>query len=341
MNGPRFVIEATEAESMAQQSNLSLLQLLPTLVKSAQDLARPSISNYHVGAVGLASDGRIFTGVNLEFIGAPLHHSVHAEQFLLTNLAVHGAPRLLALAVSAAPCGHCRQFLQELRHAADLQILITSDQDQEKDQKPAKVLEKDGKPTKDGEKDDKPINYKPLISFLPYPFGPFDLLNEQTPLLLEPHNNGLQLQIQALPTSKNPILCNGHLKSHGKDELLEIAALEAANESHAPYSGCPSGVALMDCEGEIYKGFYMESAAYNPSLGPVQAALVAYVAAGGGSGYERIVAGVLVEREGAAVRQEDTARMFLKLISPKCEVRVLHSVLGSNGCKRPCDLVCE
>lgn len=97
----------------------------------------------------------------------------------------------------------------------------------------------------------------------------------------------------------------------------------------------------MDCEGEIYKGFYMESAAYNPSLGPVQAALVAYLAAGGGGGYERIVAGVLVEREGAAVRQEDTARMFLKLISPKCEVRVLHCVLGSNGCKRPCDLVCE
>lgn len=295
---------------MAQQSNLSLLQLLPTLVPSAKDLARPSISNFPVGAVGLASDGRIFLGVNLEFTGVPLHHSVHAEQFLLTNLAVHGAPRLLALAVSAAPCGHCRQFLQELRNAADLQIFITSDQDQGKD--------------------DKPINYKPLISFLPNPFGPFDLLNEQTPLLLEPHNNGLQLQIQTLPISKNPIMCNGYSKSRDKNETLEIAALEAANESHAPYSGCPSAVALMDCEGEIYKGFYIESAAYNPSLGPVQAALVAYVAAGG-SGFERIVAGVLVEREGAAARQEDAAGLLLKLISPKCEVRVLHCVLGSNG----------
>lgn len=125
-------------------------------------------------------------------------------------------------------------------------------------------------------------------------------------------------------------MCNGYSKSREKGETLEIAALEAANESHAPYSGCPSGVALMDCEGEIYKGFYIESAAYNPSLGPVQAALVAYMAAGGG-GFERIVAGVLVEREGAAVRQEDAARLFFKLISPKCEVRVLHCVLGSNG----------
>ncbi|CAL5414625.1 unnamed protein product [Camellia sinensis] len=109
MDGPRFVIEASEASSMATNSGLSLLQLLPTFVKSAQTLARPPLSDYHVGAVGLGSDGRICVGVNLEFPGLPLHHSVHAEQFLVTDLVVHGRTRLLALAVSAAPCGHCRQ----------------------------------------------------------------------------------------------------------------------------------------------------------------------------------------------------------------------------------------
>ncbi|GMP99101.1 hypothetical protein CsSME_00046718 [Camellia sinensis var. sinensis] len=145
MDGPRFVIEASEASSMATHSGLSLLQLLPTFAKSAQTLVRPSISNYHVGAVGLGSDGRIFVGVNLEFPGLPLHHSVHAEQFLVTNLVVHGNPHLLALAVSAAPCGHCRQFLQELRHASDLQIFITSDEQGQH----------------------KPSNFKPLSSFLP------------------------------------------------------------------------------------------------------------------------------------------------------------------------------
>ncbi|KAL8120233.1 hypothetical protein AgCh_017396 [Apium graveolens] len=51
----------------------------------------------------------------------------------------------------------------------------------------------------------------------------------------------------------------------------------------------------------------MESASYNPSLGPVQAALVAFVASGGG-GYDEIVAAVLVEKEEAVVRQGDTAR---------------------------------
>lgn len=117
-------------------------------------------------------------------------------------------------------------------------------------------------------------------------------------------------------------------------EELKNAALEAANKSHAPYSGCPSGVALLDSEGKIYKGSYMESAAYNPSLGPLQAALVAYIAAGGG-GYEKIVAAVLVEKEGALVRQEHTARLLLQTISPLSAFRVLHCVSAPDNCKKP------
>ncbi|KZV15006.1 hypothetical protein F511_39210 [Dorcoceras hygrometricum] len=157
-------------------------------------------------------------------------------------------------------------------------------------------------------------------------FGPHDLLDQETPLLLESHHNRLDL----LPShdDSNPInlcngnsnaekLSNGNCEKHDPDEArLKESALEAANSAHAPYSGCPSGVALMDCEGKVYRGSYIESAAFNPSLGPVQAALVAYVA-GGGGGYERIVAAALVEQEVAKVRQEDTARMILKAISPK------------------------
>uniref|UniRef100_A0A5B6YPZ9 cytidine deaminase n=1 Tax=Davidia involucrata TaxID=16924 RepID=A0A5B6YPZ9_DAVIN len=313
MDRPRFVIEASEAESMAKESGLSVLQLLPSLVKPAQKLARPPISKYHVGAVGLGSDGRIFLGVNLEFPGLPLHHSVHAEQFLITNLAVHGEPRLRYIAVSAAPCGHCRQFFQELRNASDIQILITSSENESEES----------------------TKFKPLSSILPNPFGPYDLLDEETPLLLEPHENGLSLLSKTIDSNCGN-LCNGVCELYSKNESkLKIAALEAANHSHAPYSGCPSGVALMDCEGNIYRGFYMESAAYNPSLGPVQAALVAYVASGGGGGYDRIVAGVLVEKEGAVVRQEDSARLLLKMISPKCDFRVFLCSSASNGCKRP------
>ncbi|KAL1808841.1 hypothetical protein DCAR_0728365 [Daucus carota subsp. sativus] len=296
MDDPRFVIEASEAESMAKKYGVSVPELLPRLVKSAQTLARPPTSNYHVAAVGLSSDGRIFIGVNIEFPGVPLHHSIHAEQFLVTNHALHNSPRLLYIAVSSAPCGHCRQFLQELRQAGEIQILITSE------------------PQKD-------VIYKPLLSLLPSPFGPTDLLDQQTPLILESHDNGLCLM-------QNKNLANGVDQDC---EKLKSLALEAANHSHAPYTHCPSGVALMDVNGNVFKGCYMESAAYNPSLGPVQAALVAFIASAGAS-YHDIVAAVLVEKEEAAVRQEDTARLLLKMVAPDCDFRVFHCCSSLNGC---------
>ncbi|KAK7358450.1 hypothetical protein VNO77_00378 [Canavalia gladiata] len=274
---PAFVIQPSDAQS-------SLPELLSTLVPAAQSLARPPISKFPVAAVGLGPSGRIFVGVNLEFPGLPLHHAVHAEQFLLTNLSINAEPHLLSLAVSAAPCGHCRQFFQELRSAADIQILVTSDPSPQ---------------------------FTPLSEFLPHRFGPHDLLPHNTPLLLEPHHNGLTL----LPNLdlRSDASCNGHVAN----DKLKIAALEAANKSHAPYSGSPSGVSLLDSHGNVFKGSYIESAAYNPSLGPVQAALIAFVAAAAGD-YEEIVAAVLVEKDGAAVKQEQTARLLLHSISPNC-----------------------
>nr|XP_043624066.1 cytidine deaminase 1-like [Erigeron canadensis] len=304
MAANKYIISKAEAESMAKSKGLTVPQLLPSLVKQAQDLARPPISNFHVGTVGLSSDGRIFFGANIEFPGLPLHHSIHAEQFLITNLAAHGGgPKLLYMAVSAAPCGHCRQFLQELREVSDTQIIITDEHPENND-------------------------YKPISSILPHPFGPFDLLDQEMPLILEKHDNGLCFKDENFITQNGNLsnLANGYCELAKKnDGILKLEALEAARGSHAPYSGCPSGVALMDCDGNVYKGSYMESAAYNPSMMPVQAALVAYMVAGGG-GYERIMAAVLVEKEGVVVRQEDTARLLLKYTSPKCVLTVVHCV---------------
>lgn len=297
----KYIISASEAESMAESKGLTVPQLLPSLIKSAQHIARAPISNFRVGAVGLASDGRIFFGGNVEFPGLPLHHSIHAELFLITNLAAHGGgSKLLYIAVSAAPCGHCRQFLQELRGVSDTQIVITNQPHEDPD-------------------------YNPISSILPNPFGPSDLLDHEMPLILEKHDNQLTFKDDPY-IYQNGNLSNAYTELLKKnEENLTKEALEAARGSHAPYSGCPSGVALMDCEGKVYKGSYMESAAYNPSMMPVQAALVAYMVAGGG-GYERIVAAVMVEKEAPMVKQEDTARLLLNHVSPKCEFRVVHCI---------------
>lgn len=52
------------------------------------------------------------------------------------------------------------------------------------------------------------------------------------------------------------------------------AALRQAVQSYAPYSHCPSGLAIVTAGGAIYSGPYLESAAFNPSLGPLQAAVI-------------------------------------------------------------------
>ncbi|GAB2268320.1 hypothetical protein Dimus_003288 [Dionaea muscipula] len=304
-----FVIGSSEAEAMAKSLGLTVPQLLPTIVKSARNLARPPISNFPVGSAGLTSDGRIVLGVNLEFPGLPLHHSVHAEQFLITNLSLHRPTPLKTVVVSAYPCGHCRQFLQEIRGAPDIQIFVPQEDDYD-DHQLARMVD----------------SFRPVSYFLPHRFGPDDLLHKDVPLILESHDN--RLVISDGIDGKKVNRRNGY--SDLSDDELILAALEAANRSHAPYSGCPSGVALMDADGRIHVGSYMESAAYNPSLGPAEAAVVAYVAAGSGDAYDRIVAAVLVEKEEAVVRQDDTVRLFLKAISPKSELHVINCQMHSN-----------
>ncbi|CAN6968019.1 unnamed protein product [Brassica oleracea var. botrytis] len=308
MDRPSFLIHAEEAESAAKRHGVSVVNLLPLLVNPAKPLARPPISKFPVAAVGLGSSGRIFVGVNVEFPGLPLHHSIHAEQFLVTNLTLNSEPNLRHFSVSAAPCGHCRQFLQEIRDAPDIEILITDPnafRDAVNENENDAVNENENDAVTEKEED----GYVRLESILPHRFGPNDLLERDVPLLLEPHDNRFTLLG----------VTNGHT-----DSDLKLTALAAANRSYAPYSRCPSGVALVDCEGRVYRGWYMESAAYNPSLGPVQAALVDFVANGGGGGFERIVGAVLVEKRDAVVRQEHTARMLLQVIAPKCDFEVFH-----------------
>eukprot|EP00253_Pinus_taeda_P005322 PITA_05322 len=111
----------------------------------------------------------------------------------------------------------------------------------------------------------------------------------------------------------------------GSEDLhqLKVAALKAANLSHAPYSKCPSGIALMTTKGDICTGFYIESAAFNPSLFPLQAGIIAFLCQDGGN-YEDIVYAVLVEKEGVVVQQGDTIKLALKKFFPKCSFHLFN-----------------
>ncbi len=118
-----FVIEAKKVDQITLLSGISRYKLLEQLITFAKPLARPPISNYHVGAVGLGKSGNVYLGVNIEFKGFPLNQAIHGEQFLVANARNHGETELVAIATSAAPCGHCRQFLNEIGND-HIEILI-------------------------------------------------------------------------------------------------------------------------------------------------------------------------------------------------------------------------
>ena len=113
-------------------------------------------------------------------------------------------------------------------------------------------------------------NYS-LGQLLPMRFKPADLLPDPaTPLLLQPQDNRVQLTATARKL----------LKARAGDAAFERAAAEAlaaAVGSYSPYSRCPSGLAIVTQAGGVYSGGYVESAAYNPSLPPLQTAIVAAV----------------------------------------------------------------
>jgi cytidine deaminase len=104
-------------------------------------------------------------------------------------------------------------------------------------------------------------------------------------------------------------------------DALTMAALDAARKSYAPYTKAHSGVAIGTRSGRMYKGSYIENAAYNPSLPPLQTALVSLILAG--EGYSAIFEVVLVEVEGAPIGQRSVAEAVLGAIAPGAKLRML------------------
>ena len=92
----------------------------------AQQNAYAPYSHYYVGAAVLTSDGRVFTGVNIENAAYPA--TICAERVAITKAVSEGYREFVAIAVvtdnGGSPCGVCRQVMFEF--APDMQVLIAS-----------------------------------------------------------------------------------------------------------------------------------------------------------------------------------------------------------------------
>lgn len=217
------------------------LALLPL----AQSFARPEISGFRVGAVAVSGRGKmrarpqvektvLFLGANMEFRGLPLHHTVHAEQAAVLNAWQAGGDYIQALAVSAPPCGACRQFLMESAGKRDLAILLPS-----------------------AKSDCRQTN---LTDLLPEAFGPGDLSRDSS-------------LFEQKPMGPNPICVKAPAPPEDSNHSMRHIAERAAQQCYAPYTKNLAGCALRLSSGDVVAGGSLESAAYNPGLTALQTAL--------------------------------------------------------------------
>jgi cytidine deaminase len=110
----RGVIAANEASALAATLGGTLDEFALALLPLAKRYALAPVSGFAVGAVAVGRSGAFYLGANLEVLGQALGATLHAEQAAVANAWQNGEGGLSAIAVSAAPCGHCRQFLNEL-----------------------------------------------------------------------------------------------------------------------------------------------------------------------------------------------------------------------------------
>ncbi len=71
----------------------------------------------------------------------------------------------------------------------------------------------------------------------------------------------------------------------------------------------------MTKDRKVYVGSYIENSAFNPSLSPLHTALISLVC--DGQPFGSIKKARLLEKNGAAISQEETIKELLKKIAPQ------------------------
>ena len=236
------VLDHHTVGQLMRQIGCGLEELMMRLLPLAQQYAVVPVSHYKVGAVAAGTDLQangsrsLYLGANFEFSNAALSSSIHAEQCAINNAWLNGQTGVAVLAVSAAPCGYCRQFINELAGAQNLTILLP--------------------------KAFYTPSSRPFSSLLPDAFGPTDL--------------GVDAGLMNPALGQHNLGINGAVASGVEASLAgaALAAAKASyapyltDDAHAY-----AGVALLLADGFILAGRHAVNAAHNPSLSPLQSAL--------------------------------------------------------------------
>lgn len=218
---PRVVVD-----EIREGHGVSVEELLLLARPVAEGYARPPISDFHVGAVGLeAPTGNLIFGGNLEFVGAHIGNTVHGEGFVFARAFSRGNSVAMICLGEAHPCAHCRQFLSEFATTKDL-LLID------------------------------PLGHRlNMADLYPWPFDP-DYLGQKGIVAGEVRHPQLSL---------------------AANDLLPAAAMrltELGRRSYTPYGKSPAAIVLTLKDGAVIGGAAIESVAFNPTMSPLQAAMI-------------------------------------------------------------------
>lgn len=272
-----------------------MIQLLPV----AQLYAIVPVSRFHVGAVaaGMPAPGgcSLYLGANFELAESALSCSVHAEQSAVNNAWLRGESGIQSLAISAAPCGYCRQFLYELVTAQELSILLPSGAS------PA-------------------CRSTPLTALLPDPFGPGDL--GVTGGLMDPK---LCTHVLTLPSGPptDRVVAAALAAASGSYAPYATAWPPVPDRRSRAFAG----VAVQLEDGTIHAGRHAENAAYNPSLSPLQSALAFMTMTLAPGAAPAVLRCVLVEVPTLASQLRAT-QAALAAYAPGVEVEYITAVSG-------------
>lgn len=116
------MLTAVETRSIKAQAALDDNELAIALLPLATACARASLSRFNVGAIARGVSGNLYFGSNMEFPGTTMQQTINAEQSAISHAWMRGETGLAAITVNHTPCGHCRQFMNELNSGINLRI---------------------------------------------------------------------------------------------------------------------------------------------------------------------------------------------------------------------------
>ncbi|STY63383.1 cytidine deaminase [Mannheimia haemolytica] len=116
-------------DELCEKFKRSRVELALYCIAIAACYAVTPVSDFNVGAVAIGKNGDFYFGANQEFSGECMQQSVHAEQSAISHAFLAGETLITDVVVNYTPCGHCRQFINELNSAASLKVHLPHSQD--------------------------------------------------------------------------------------------------------------------------------------------------------------------------------------------------------------------